>query len=116
MPFVAVMATHEQPELEKAHAVLPAAVWAEVDGTFTNYQRRVQRIKRAVDAPGAAVPRWELAAGLVTRLGEPLAFSSAREIFAMIARDVTVYSGLDHRKVGGTGRALGGPAPQEARA
>src|SRR6185436_14138511 len=34
VPFVAVMATHERPELEKAHAVLPAAVWAEVDGTF----------------------------------------------------------------------------------
>jgi NADH-quinone oxidoreductase subunit G len=117
VPFVAVMASHEHPELAKAHCVLPAAVWAEVDGTFTNYQRRVQRIKRAVAPPGAAVPRWELAAGLVTRLGEPLAFSSARDVFALIARDVKVYSGLDHRLVGATGRALdGGPPPPEARA
>ncbi|HEX9202795.1 MAG TPA: 2Fe-2S iron-sulfur cluster-binding protein, partial [Vicinamibacteria bacterium] len=46
VPFVAVMATHEGPELERAHAVLPAAVWAEVDGTFTNYQRRLQRVRR----------------------------------------------------------------------
>ena len=69
MPFVAVMATHERPELEKAHVVLPAAVWAEVDGTFTNYQRRVQRIRRAVPAPGAAAPRWELAAGLLHAAG-----------------------------------------------
>jgi NADH-quinone oxidoreductase subunit G len=116
VPFVAVMASHEHPELAKAHCVLPAAVWAEVDGTFTNYQRRVQRIKRAVAPPGAAVPRWELAAGLVTRLGEPIALSSARDVFALIARDVKVYSGLDHRLVGATGRALGGPAPTEARA
>ena len=116
VPFVAVMASHEHPELAKAHCVLPAAVWAEVDGTFTNYQRRVQRIKRAVAPPGAAVPRWELAAGLVTRLGEPIALSSARDVFALIARDVKVYSGLDHRLVGATGRALGGPAPPEARA
>jgi NADH-quinone oxidoreductase subunit G len=116
VPFVAVMASHEHPELAKAHCVLPAAVWAEVDGTFTNYQRRVQRIKRAVAPPGAAVPRWELAAGLVARLGEPIALSSARDVFALIARDVKVYSGLDHRLVGATGRALGGPAPTEARA
>jgi predicted molibdopterin-dependent oxidoreductase YjgC len=116
VPFVAVMASHEHPELAKAHCVLPAAVWAEVDGTFTNYQRRVQRIKRAVAPPGAAVPRWELAAGLVTRLGEPITLNSARDVFAMIARDVKVYSGLDHRLVGATGRALGGPAPTEARA
>src|SRR6185295_3056036 len=64
VPCIAVMATHEGPELDRAHVVLPAAVWAEVDGTFTNYQRRVQRIRNAVPAPGAAVPRWELAAGL----------------------------------------------------
>jgi NADH-quinone oxidoreductase subunit G len=55
VPFVAVMASHEHAELASAHCVLPAAVWAEVDGTFTNYQRRVQRIKRAVAPPGAAV-------------------------------------------------------------
>ena len=116
VPFVAVFATHEHPELEKAHVVVPAAVWAEVDGTFTNYQRRVQRIKKAVEAPGSALPRWELAAGLVTRLGEPITLSSAREIFAMIARDVPVYSGLDHRKVSGMGRPLDGMASQEARA
>jgi predicted molibdopterin-dependent oxidoreductase YjgC len=95
---------------------LPAAVWAEVDGTFTNYQRRVQRIKRAVAPPGAAVPRWELAAGLVTRLGETLAFSSARDVFAAIARDIKVYAGLDHRLVGATGRAIADQASQEARA
>ena len=54
VPFVAVMATHEVPELDRAHVVLPAAMWAEVEGTFTNYQRRVQRIRRAVPAPGEA--------------------------------------------------------------
>ncbi len=118
VPFVAVMATHERPELDRVQAVLPAAVWAEVDGTFTNYQRRVQRIRRAVEAPGSATSRWELAAGLLSRLGEEVAVTSAREVFALIARDIKVYAGLDHRKVGDTGRGLtaDGPAPQEARA
>ena len=66
------MATHEGPELDRASVVLPAAVWAEVEGTFTNYQRRVQRVRVAVPAPGDATPRWELAAGLLERLGRPL--------------------------------------------
>jgi NADH-quinone oxidoreductase subunit G len=118
VPFVAAMATHDGPELDKAHVVLPAALWAEVEGTFTNYQGRVQRIRRAVDAPGEATPRWEMAAGLLLRLGAPLAATSAREVFAELARTVESYAGLDHRAVGGTGRLLPtkGPAPQEARA
>ncbi len=118
VPFVAVMASHDAPELEKAHLVLPTALWAEVDGTFTNYQHRVQRIRRAVAAPGEAAPRWEMAAGLLERLGAPLGASSAREVFTLVARAVPAYAGLDHRVVGSTGRILSthGPAPQEARA
>ena len=59
VPFVAVMATHEGPELDRATVVLPAAMWAEVSGTFTNFQRRVQRLTSARAAAGrrAAAPR-----------------------------------------------------------
>jgi NADH-quinone oxidoreductase subunit G len=119
VPFIAVMATHEVPELQAAHLVLPAAAWAEVDGTFTNYQRRVQRIRRAVPAPGAAVPRWELAEAVLGVLGVPLGVSSAREVFARLAQAVTDYAGLDHKAVGQGGRPLASPdevATQEARA
>jgi NADH-quinone oxidoreductase subunit G len=119
VPFIAVMATHEIPELEAAHLVLPAAVWAEVDGTFTNYQRRVQRVRRAVPAPGAAAPRWELAEGVLRALGAPLGATSARELFAHLSQAVPDYAGLDHKKVGPGGQALAAPeeaATQEARA
>jgi len=119
VPFVAVMATHEGPELDRAHAVLPAAVWAEVDGTFTNYQRRLQRLRRAASALGDALPRWELAKGLLHRLGQPLAATSAREVFALLAKAVSDYAGLDYKAIGPQGRALPlaeeGPA-REARA
>ena len=102
-----------------AHAVLPAAVWAEVDGTFTNYQRRLQRLRRAASALGDALPRWELAKGLLHRLGQPLAATSAREVFALLAKAVSDYAGLDYKAIGPQGRALPlaeeGPA-REARA
>jgi predicted molibdopterin-dependent oxidoreductase YjgC len=120
VPFVAVMASHEGPELDRAHALLPAALWAEVDGSFTNYQRRVQRLKRAVPAPGDARPRWELAAALLRRLGKPLAATSSRELFAHLALTVRDYAGLDFKALGSTGRGLpsadAGAPSVEARA
>ena len=120
VPFIAVMATHEGPELERAHAVLPAAVWAEIDGTFTNYERRVQRLQRAVPAPGEATAMWELAAGLLERLGSPLGATSAREVFAKVAASVKDYAGLDYKTIGAMGKALDAPpaagAAAEARA
>src|SRR6185436_2120065 len=106
VPFVAVMATHEEPALDRAHLVLPAAMWAEVDGTFTNYQRRVQRIRRAFAAPDGAAPRWQHAEGALSRLGAPLAAATARDLFALLAKAVPDYAGLDFRSVGAGGRAL----------
>jgi len=106
VPFVAVMATHEEPPLERAQLVLPAAMWAETDGTFTNFQRRVQRIRRAFAAPGLARTRFELAAGILKQLGKPLAATSARELFVELAKTTPDYAGLDHRGVGPMGKPL----------
>jgi NADH-quinone oxidoreductase subunit G len=110
VPFVAVMATHDEPALQPAQLVLPAAMWAEMDGTFTNYARRVQRIRRAFAAPGDARPRWELAALLLKRLGKPLAATSAREVFAQLQAAVKDYAGLDYKALATEGRALPGAA------
>ncbi|MGC8861664.1 MAG: molybdopterin oxidoreductase family protein, partial [Armatimonadota bacterium] len=52
-----------------AHVVLPGAVWAEKDGTFTNTERRVQRVRKAVDPPGEARPDWQILADLASRMG-----------------------------------------------
>ncbi len=104
---VVVMATHESASADAPFAVLPAATWAESDGTFTNYARRVQRFKRAFTAPGAARPRWELAALLLRRLGEPFEASSARDVFRLLAREVSIYASLSHQTIGTGGRAVG---------
>jgi len=121
VPFVAAMATHEGPELDRATVVLPASMWAEVSGTFTNYQRRVQRLDVAVPPPGDAQPRWELAAGVLSRLGKALTAASPREVFGLVARATPGYEGLDYRALAYMGVALqppagAGDAAQEARA
>jgi len=122
VPFVAVMATHEGPELAHATVVLPAAMWAEVSGTFTNFERRVQRLSVAVPAPGDAQSRLELSAGLLSRLGRPLPATTPREVFGLLAKATPGYAGLDYRAIGAQGVALaqaGGAASRtsgEARA
>jgi NADH-quinone oxidoreductase subunit G len=118
VPFVAVMATHEGPELDRASLVLPAAMWAEVAGTFTNHARRVQRLSAAVPAPGDAQPLLELAAGVLARLGKPLPAATPREVFALVAKATPGYAGLDYRAIGAQGTALaaGGAGAAEARA
>jgi NADH-quinone oxidoreductase subunit G len=107
--FIAVLATHDEPALEQAHLVLPAAAWAEVEGTFTNYQRRVQRVLRAAPPPGDARPRWALTTELLRRLGSSWAAASAREVFAEIARAVPDYASLDYRALGDVGREVETP-------
>ncbi len=50
-----------------ADVILPAASFAEKDGTFTNSDRRVQRVRRAIDPPGQARPDWEIVSDLARR-------------------------------------------------
>ncbi|HEX6737502.1 MAG TPA: 2Fe-2S iron-sulfur cluster-binding protein [Vicinamibacteria bacterium] len=105
VPFIAILASHESPVLDRVHLVLPAALWAEVDGTFTNYQRRVQRLRAAVPPLGEARPGRELLAGVAQRLGVEFPVT-AREIFARLAPAVAGYEGLSYKALGSTGRAL----------
>ncbi len=107
MACVAVLATHEEPALALAHVVLPAAAWAEREGTFTNHQRRVQRFRRAFAAPGDARAGFELLGALLRRLGAEWGATSARDVFALLAAAVPDYAGLDYKAIGSTGRVLG---------
>jgi formate dehydrogenase major subunit len=77
-----------------AAVVLPAASFAEKDGTFTSTERRVQRVRRAVAPPGEARADWEIVAALAARLGRPLGFGSAEEVFAEMARLTPSYAGM----------------------
>ena len=51
-----------------ADVILPAAAWAEKDGTFTNTDRRVQRVRKAVEPPGSARPDWMIITDLAKRI------------------------------------------------
>ena len=60
---------HPTPTSELAHLVLPAAIWGEKDGTYTNSERRVSKVNRAVDPPGEARSDFEIFLHLARELG-----------------------------------------------
>jgi formate dehydrogenase alpha subunit len=82
-----------------AHVVLPAASFAEKDGTFTNTERRVQQVRRAVEPPGQAMADWQIVCALSRRLGYPMAYAHPREIMAEIARLVPIYGGISYERL-----------------
>ncbi len=77
-----------------ADVVLPSACFAEKDGTFSNTERRVQLIRKAVEPPGEARPDWEILCGIAQKMGYPMAYADAEAIFAEIASVTPSYAGM----------------------
>lgn len=82
-----------------AHVVLPSACFAEKDGTFTNTERRVQRIRKAVTAPGEAKADWEIIGELATRLGYPVHYATPKEIMEEINSLTPSYGGITYERI-----------------
>jgi formate dehydrogenase alpha subunit len=82
-----------------ADVVLPAASFAEKEGTFTNSGRSVQRVRAAVPAPGLARADWEIICDLSNRMGSPMNYSGASAIMDEIASVSTIYGGISHARL-----------------
>jgi predicted molibdopterin-dependent oxidoreductase YjgC len=95
-----------------ADVVLPAASFAEKDGTFTNTERRVQRVRRAVEPPGQAWPDWLILCQLAGRLGLSMDYPGPAEIMTEIATLTPIYGGISYDRIDGVG--LQWPCPDRA--
>jgi formate dehydrogenase alpha subunit len=82
-----------------ADVVLPAACFAEKEGTFTSTERRVQLVRKAVEAPGEARADWEILCDLATRMGYPMKYAEAEAIFSEIAAVTPSYAGMDYPRL-----------------
>ncbi|MEI6286113.1 MAG: formate dehydrogenase subunit alpha [Bacillota bacterium] len=82
-----------------ADVVLPAAVWAEKDGTFTNTERRVQKIRPAVLPPGTAKTDYRILIELMNALGYPTEYADASEIMDEIAALTPIYGGINYHRL-----------------
>jgi len=86
-----------------ADVVLPAAAFAEKDGTFTNTERRVQRVRKAISAPGEAKADWEIIMELMNKLGYETKYMNPSEIFNEMAALTPSYAGIDYQRLEKTG-------------
>lgn len=83
-----------------ADVVLPAASFVEKDGTFTNCERRVQRIRKAVDAPGSARCDWQILGDLAARMGYPgMQWASAEAVFDEMAALAPIFSAMSYAEL-----------------
>lgn len=78
-----------------ADVVLPSVCFAEKDGTFSNTERRVQRVRKAVDPPGEAREDWKITCEISTRMGYPMSYESISAVLDEIAKVTPSYAGIN---------------------
>ncbi|MDP9053275.1 MAG: formate dehydrogenase subunit alpha [Acidobacteriota bacterium] len=85
-----------------AHVFLPGSTFLEKDGTFTNAERRINRVRRAL-APANGLADWEITMRLSTALGYPMNYSHPSEIMDEIALLTPTFAGVSYEKLDALG-------------
>ncbi len=87
-----------------AHVILPAAAWSENDGTFTNSERRVNRVRTVSEAPGISKPNWWIFREIARRMGHNWLSNSAQELWD---NEISVlapqFAGIKYERLEGDG-------------
>ena len=100
LDFLVVQDINMTETAKLADVVLPATCYAEKDGTFTASERRVQRVRKAVEAPGQARVDWTILAEVSRRLGgNGFDWKCAEDIFNEIRKCIPNYSGISYEKI-----------------
>jgi len=103
LEFLAVCDIFPTETTALADVVLPAACFAEKNGTFTSTERRVQRVRKAVDPPGEARAEMEWICDLTRRLGAIAEYSSPGDVMDEIASLTPIYGGISYERLGPEG-------------
>lgn len=94
-----------------AHVVLPGVSPAEKDGTFSNTERRVQRIRKAIDPIGNSRPDWQIICELSGQMGYKMDYASPEAIMKEIAKLTPSYGGITYDRLENGGLAWPCPNP-----
>jgi NADH-quinone oxidoreductase subunit G len=102
--FLVVADTFLTETAALAHVVLPSCTFAEKEGTFTNTERRVQRINPAMRIVGESRPDWAILSEIANRLGISESYKRAEDVFEEMARVIPQYADMDYSSIGSNGR------------
>lgn len=82
-----------------AHVVLPGVSFAEKEGTFTNMERRVQRVRQAISPVGDARPDGRIFCDLSLKMGYPMKYEGPAQVMDEIASLVPLYAGVTYSRL-----------------
>jgi len=91
------------PTAKLAHVVLPGVSFAEKDGTFVNTERRVSRVRKAVEPVGDSRQDWQIIMDISNRFGFEMAYDSPEAIFKEITDLTPSYAGITYERIEGIG-------------
>jgi predicted molibdopterin-dependent oxidoreductase YjgC len=94
LDYSVVLAAHRADWQSHASVVLPVAAWSEEEGTYTNYQGRVQFAGKAVQPGGDIQPVWEVFANLLYAGGDNTLWLSVDDVFGRLSETVPGYKGV----------------------
>ncbi len=100
LDFLVVQDIFHTETTRYADVILPAASFAEKNGTFVNSDRRVLRVRKAVDMPGEAWQDWKIILDIARRMGKNIGrYSDESEIFDEIAKVTPMMSGISYKRI-----------------
>jgi formate dehydrogenase alpha subunit len=103
LDFLVVSELFMSETAEMADVVLPAASFAEKDGTFTATDRRVQRIRKAIEPIGESLPDWAIISKISGGLGYKMEYKDPEEIMEELASLSHIYGGIRYSRLEGEG-------------
>lgn len=111
LDFLVVQDIFMTETAELADVVLPVASFAEKDGTFTNTERRVQMVRKALTPPGESRIDWEIIMDLSNRMGYKMHYNNVSEIMDEINSLTPIYGGICYDRL--TTNGLQWPCPSK---
>ncbi len=112
LDFIVVQEIFLSKTAERADVVLPGACFFEKDGTFTNGERRIQRVRKVVEPPPGARADWQILCELMARTGLPQPFAHPSDVMDEIAQVAPPFAGVSFARLEGDG--LQWPVPDAA--
>ena len=103
LDFLVVQEIFLTETAQLADVVLPAASFAEKDGTFTNTERRIQRVRKAVEPPGQSRTDLEIILAIASRMGHPMDYAGPESVMQEIAALTRIYHGVTYERLQGNG-------------
>ena len=99
LEFLVVQDLFMSETAQRAHLVIPGASFLEKDGTFTNLERRIQRLRKAIEPPAGVLADWQVVCRVSTQMGYPMQYGHPSEIMDEMSRLTPMLAGVSYARL-----------------